>query len=331
MSTLKRILVRKDTSCKSIWFMRQAGRYLPEFRKIRKKNRNFIDLCFNSKLSSRITLQPIKRFDLDSAIIFSDILIVPHALGQNVKFLKNKGPVLSEFNYDIFKKNKRKEFTKKLLPVYKAIKTTRKKLNKKKSLISFVGAPWTLYVYMFGLKNKGKINNYKFKKKNEIISKITDYLCLHISNQMKAGADVVQIFDSWAGLIPNKHLKQYCYIPNRRIVAFCKKKKMPVICFPKGIKKRYLDFNEFVKPDGLNIDYEIDPKWAKKNLRNTSIQGGMDPKVLLGSKKRILKEAKRYMDVFKNVPYIFNLGHGLLPKTRPEKLDMLIKFIREHK
>ena len=117
----------------------------------------------------------------------------------------------------------------------------------------------------------------------------------------------------------------------RRIVAFCKKKKMPVIFFPKGIKKRYLDFNEFVKPDGLNIDYEIEPKWAKKNLRNASIQGGMDPKVLLGSKKRILKEAKRYMDVFKNVPYIFNLGHGLLPKTKPEKLDMLIKFIREHK
>ena len=332
MNTLKRILIDKDPNCKSLWFMRQAGRYLPEFRKIRAKNKNFIKLCLNSSLSSKITLQPIKRFDLDAAIIFSDILLVPYALGQNVDFDKTLGPILSSFNYKKFKKNNKKDFLKKLSPVYDAIKITRKKLNKKKSLISFVGAPWTLFVYMSGLKkSKKKISTYNFKKNNKVIACLTDYICLHIEKQIQAGANVVQIFDSWAGLIPQQHLLEYCYLPNKKIVSFCKKKRIPVICFPKGIKRKYYDFNKIVKPDGLNIDYDIDPEWAKRNLKNTSLQGGMDPKILLGSKKKILKEAKRYMDVFKNVPYIFNLGHGLLPSTDPRKLKMLINFIRKYK
>ncbi len=143
-------------ACKSIWFMRQAGRYLPEFREIRSKNNNFINLCLDSELSSQITLQPIKRFDLDSAIIFSDILMVPFALGQNVKFVKNEGPELSELNLDLFLNKTNEEFYETLKPVYKAINLTRKKLNKEKSLIGFVGAPWTLMVYMLNLKNGKK-------------------------------------------------------------------------------------------------------------------------------------------------------------------------------
>ena len=151
MSTLKDILKEKKI-CKSIWFMRQAGRYLPEFRKIREKNKDFIKLCLNSNLSSEITLQPIKRFNLDSAIIFSDILMVPYALGQNVNFIKDQGPELNEFNYNSFLKNSEREFSEKLSPVYEAIKITRKKLEKDKTLISFVGAPWTLLIYIFNLK-----------------------------------------------------------------------------------------------------------------------------------------------------------------------------------
>ena len=151
MSNLKEILINKK-NCKSIWFMRQAGRYLPEFRKIREDNRDFIQLCLNSELSSQITLQPIKRFDLDSAIIFSDILMVPYALGQSVKFVKGQGPILSNFNLERFLDNKKNSFTEKLEPIYQAIEITRKKLDKKKSLISFVGAPWTLLIYMLGVK-----------------------------------------------------------------------------------------------------------------------------------------------------------------------------------
>ena len=332
MSNLKNILINKKI-CKSVWFMRQAGRYLPEFRKIRLQNKNFIKICLDSKLSSEITLQPIKRFDLDSAIIFSDILMVPYALGQNVEFLKHEGPQLSEFNLKIFMDNNEKNFSKKLEPVYKAIEITRNKLDKKKSLISFVGAPWTLLIYMLKLKkNKTEIDINKFNNSHSIINKILDelnrYLMIHINNQIKAGADVVQIFDSWAGLVPNENLNDYIFKPNGKIIDFCKKKKIPSISFPKGLKEKYEDFNKIVKPDGINIDPETDPLWAKEKLRNVVIQGGLDPKTLLKPEEDIIKIATKYIQVFKETPYVFNLGHGLLPETDPDKVNKLVKFYR---
>ena len=335
MRTLKKILIDKK-NCKSVWFMRQAGRYLPEFRKIRKINTNFIKLCLNSKLSSEITLQPIKRFDLDSAIIFSDILMVPFALGQNVKFIKKQGPILNDFNLEQFLDNDKALFTKRLQPVYKAIEITRKKLDKRKSLISFVGAPWTLLIYMMGFKNsKNEINYEKIKsqetKLNTVLNKINEYLCLHIKNQVEARANVVQIFDSWAGLLPEKDLHTYCYKPNLKIIEFCKNNKIPTICFPKGIRKNYKTFNKIVKPDGINLDYEINPVWAKKNLRNVVLQGGMDPKTLFLSDEEIKNSAAKYLNVFKEIPYVFNLGHGLLPETDPDKVDRLIRFYRKYK
>jgi uroporphyrinogen decarboxylase len=334
MSNLKEILINRKI-CKSIWFMRQAGRYLPEFRKIRSQNKNFIKLCLNSNLSSKITLQPIKRFNLDSAIIFSDILMVPYALNQNVDFIKDQGPVLEVFNLKKFLNNNKSSFIKKLQPVYKAIKKTREDLDKEKSLIAFVGAPWTLLIYMLGAKkNKKEINYKKIEQKkieiDIILDKLNEYLCIHIEHQINAGADVIQVFDSWAGLLPPQDLSKYCFVPNLKIVNFCKEKKIPVICFPRGINTNYKEFNNFVKPHGLNLDYEIDPNWAKENLYNVVIQGGLDPKILLSSEQEILENAKRYLDIFSGLPYIFNLGHGLLPETDPDKVGKLIKFYREY-
>ncbi len=334
MSNIKEILKNKKT-CKSVWFMRQAGRYLPEFREIRSQNQNFIDLCLNSELSSKITLQPIKRYDLDSAIIFSDILMVPYALNQKVEFVKDQGPILEEFNFKKFLNNDKISFTQKLHPVYKAIEKTREKLNKKKSLIGFIGAPWTLLIYMLGVKQSKngidykKIKNKKFEV-NLILDKLHDYLCTHIENQINAGADVIQIFDSWAGLISPDDLPNYCYIPNLKIVDFCKENKIPVICFPKGLKENYSEFNNVVKPDCISLDYDIDPNWAKQNLYNVILQGGLDPNILLSSEKEILNAAKNYLDIFKGLPYIFNLGHGLLPETDPDKVYKLVKFYREY-
>ena len=335
MSNLKKILIDKK-NCKSVWFMRQAGRYLSEFKEIRKKNPNFINLCLNSELSSEITLQPIKRFDLDSAIIFSDILMVPYALGQKVDFVKDHGPVLSDFNLKIFLDNDKITFTEKLHPVYKAIEITRKKLDKKKSLISFVGAPWTLLIYMLGAKkNKSEIDYKKIKlndfEVNVILDKLNDYLCIHIENQINAGSDVVQIFDSWAGLLPEVDLPNYCYIPNLKIVEFCKDNKIPVICFPRGINANYKEFNSLVKPNGLNLDYDLDPAWAKQNLKNVILQGGLDPKNLLLPEKEMKSNADKYLKIFKDTPYIFNLGHGLLPETDPNKVGKLIEFYRKYK
>tara|TARA_X000000950_G_scaffold261741_1_gene332265 strand:+ start:1 stop:1005 length:1005 start_codon:yes stop_codon:yes gene_type:complete len=334
MSNLKEILEKKKI-CKSIWFMRQAGRYLPEFREIRSQNQNFINLCLNSELSSKITLQPIKRFDLDSAIIFSDILMVPYGLNQKVEFEKNHGPILEEFNLKKFLNNDKNSFTQKLQPVYRAIKKTREKLSKEKSLIGFIGAPWTLLTYMMGVKkNKTEINYTKFiTKENEInliLDKLNEYLCSHIENQIKAGADVIQIFDSWAGLILPEDLHNYCYIPNLKIINFCKEKKIPVMCFPRGLNKNYQEFNNVVKPDCISLDCDIDPAWARKNLTDVVLQGGLNPKLLLSSEAEILKSAKKYLDIFRDVPYIFNLGHGLLPETDPDKVSKLIKFYREY-
>ena len=336
MTRLTNCILNKDPSCVPLWFMRQAGRYLPEFRQIRSQNKNFIKLCLNSNLSSEITLQPLKRFNLDAAIIFSDILMVPYALGQNVHFERNKGPSLSKFNLDYFLNNNNNNFLKKLNPVYEAIKTTRNNLDKKKSLISFIGAPWTLVVYMFGLKiNKTQINKKKLNKSGveikTVLEKIIEYLCLHIINQIKAGADTVQIFDSWAGLIPEDKLFEYCYEPNRKIVDFCKKHRIPNICFPRGVKNNYVNFANEVKPDCLSLDYEVDPRWAKKNLSDFSLQGGMDPKILFKRENEIFHEVDRYLKVFKDTPYIFNLGHGLLPETNPVILNKVIERVSNYK
>jgi uroporphyrinogen decarboxylase len=336
MGKFKNCILNKDTSCTPVWFMRQAGRYLPEFRKIRSENKNFIKLCLNSNLSAKITLQPLRRFSIDAAIIFSDILMVPYGLGQKVNFEKNVGPTLSDFDLNIFLKNNKEDFIKKLNPIYEAIKKTKKKLNKEKSLISFVGAPWTIAVYMLGLKkNKNEIDLNKLKAKESeliiLIEKLNEYLCAHLESQINAGADTVQIFDSWAGLIPNDKLSNYCYKPNKKIVDFCRNRKIPVICFPKGINKNYINFLNIVNPDCLNLDYELDPLWAKNNLKNVCLQGGMDPKVLFKDESEIFNEVDRYLNIFKNNPYIFNLGHGLLPETNPAILKKIIERVNNFK
>ena len=261
--------------------------------------------------------------------------MVPFAMGQEVNFIKNKGPELSKIDLKLFFNNTEEKFSKKLSPIYKAIEITRKKLDKRKSLISFIGAPWTLLIYMFGLKkNKKEIELYNFKesdtKINSILEELIKYLCVHIKNQVNAGADVVQIFDSWAGLIPDVKIKEFCFKPNAEIVKFCRKNEIPNICFPKGLKKKFKDFNEFVKPDGINIDYEIDPDWAKRELINVVIQGGLNPEALLKSEDEMIEAATKYVKTFKDFPYVFNLGHGLLPETDPDKVKRLIKFYREY-
>ena len=242
---------------------------------------------------------------------------------------------MEEFNFKKFLNNDNISLTQKLHPVYKAIQKTRKKLDKEKSLIGFIGAPWTLIIYMLGAKESKKTIDYKKIKMKEfevnlILDKLNDYLCTHIENQVDAGADVIQIFDSWAGLILPEDLPSFCYIPNLKIVNFCKEKKIPVMCFPKGLNKNYKEFNNIVKPDAISLDYEIDPAWARQNLTDVVLQGGLDPKLLLYSEKKILDGAKKYLDVFKGAPYIFNLGHGLLPETDPDKVSKLIKFYREY-
>jgi len=333
MTPIKNCIVNKDTTKNPIWLMRQAGRYLPEFREIRKKNQDFIKLCLNEKLSSEITLQPIKRFEFDAAIIFSDILMLPYAINQEVNFEKGFGPKLGDLNIDKIRETNKEDFTNKLNPVYKAISLTSKNdLLKNRDLIGFVGAPWTILVYMLNKMSpkKGLPENF-FNDSlliNSLLEIIEKFLKHHIENQIKAGANVIQIFDSWAGLLEDK-IPEYIYKPTFNIVEYTKKLGVPVICFPRGIKN-YKKFCEIVKPDMVNIDYEVDPKKIIKDIK-IPIQGGLDPKVLLTDKENLRKEVEKYLNIFKDHPYTFNLGHGILPETKIDLVKELINIVRNYK
>jgi len=333
MTPISEVIINKKTSINPIWIMRQAGRYLPEFRELRKKNTDFIKLCLNPELASEITLQPLKRFDLDAAIIFSDILMIPYGLNQKVEFKKNFGPLLGELNLNEISKLDEIDFVEKIYPVYKAINLVNKnQLTNNKSTIGFVGAPWTLLVYMLN-KQSPKLSLKKdFYKDEYLINRVLiileKFLKIHIKNQIDNGAEVIQIFDSWAGLLDDKDLPNYVYIPTLNIVEYVKSLNIPVICFPRGIKN-YKNYCDIVKPDSICIDYEVDPNQIRKEI-NLPIQGGLDPKVLLTNKDNLKKETKKYLDIFKDHPYIFNLGHGVLPETDPNMMDYLVKMVKDY-
>jgi uroporphyrinogen decarboxylase len=316
--------------------MRQAGRYLPEFREIRKLNPNFIKLCLNEDLSSEITLQPLKRFDVDAAIIFSDILMLPYGLNQKVEFEKGFGPKLGEINIDQMSKLDEIDFVQKIYPVYKAIRKVSSDSivkNNNKNTIGFVGAPWTLLVYMINQQSPKKSLRENFFKNEFLINRILlileKFLKIHIKNQIDNGANVIQIFDSWAGLLKEKDLPNYIYSPTLNLVNFVKSLNTPVICFPREIKN-YKEFCEIVKPDAIGIDYNVDPRKIL-NVIKIHIQGGLDPKILLTDKERLKKETTKYLDIFKDHPYIFNLGHGVLPETDPNMFEYLVNTVKDYK
>jgi uroporphyrinogen decarboxylase len=332
--SLQSSLLNKEKNL-PIWFMRQAGRYLPEYQRIRKKNKNFIKFCLNIKDATQVSLQPINRFNLDAAIVFSDILLILDAVGQKVEFKEKIGPVLKNYNLNKFYKMTDKNFIKKLQNVYKILKEIKKKLPAEKSLIGFAGSPWTLLVYMINKgspkKNKNFLKNIKKEEVLKIIKRLEHLIYIHCKNQILAGADVIQLFDSWAGLINKENLKEFCINPNKNIINKIKKNfpNNPVVCFPKGINKNINAFIKEVRPHGISIDYDVNLKKLKLN-NNVVFQGGMNPKFLLGNNKRMFKEAKKYLDFFKNKPYIFNLGHGILPKTNPENVKRLVEFVRSY-
>ncbi|MDC3120744.1 uroporphyrinogen decarboxylase [Candidatus Pelagibacter sp.] len=333
MTPLHEVIINKKTNINPIWIMRQAGRYLPEFREIRKNNPNFIELCLNHQLVSDITLQPIKRFDLDAAIIFSDILMLPYGLGQKVEFKKDFGPILGNLDIAAMSKVDEIDFTQRIYSNYKAIKAVSSEMNlKNKSMIGFVGAPWTLLVYMINQQSPKKNIKKNFFDDDYLINRILliieKFLKIHIKNQIDNGANIIQIFDSWAGLLEERDYPNYIYTPTLNLVDYVKSLNVPVICFPREIKN-YREFCEIVKPDAVNIDYSVDPLMISKNIK-IPVQGGLDPKILLTDEKNLKKEVTKYLDIFKDHPYVFNLGHGILPETNPEMVECLIKIIKNY-
>ena len=333
MTPIYQVIKNQNTKINPIWIMRQAGRYLPEFREIRKLNPNFINLCLNHELSSEITLQPLKRFDLDAAIIFSDILMLPYGLNQKVEFEKGFGPKLGEVNIDEMLKLDEVDFIQKIYPVYKAIeKVSTSNLLRNKNTIGFIGAPWTLLVYIINQQSPKKNLKKNFFNNDFLINRILlileKFLKIHIKNQIDNGANVIQIFDSWAGLLEEKDLPNYVYSPTLNLVNYVKSLNTPVICFPREIKN-YKEFCDIVKPDAVSIDYNVDPKKILSDIK-IPIKGGLDPKILLTNKETIKKETIKYLDIFKDHPYIFNLGHGVLPETDPNMFEYMVNTVKTY-
>jgi len=340
---LNTLLKKEKNSNPPIWVMRQAGRYLPEYRAIRADVKNFLKLCYNPKLASEVTLQPIRRFGFDAAIIFSDILVIPDALGVKVEFVKNEGPKLQKISQEEdLKRLKTDNIKLHLNPVFEALELTKSKLDKEVALIGFSGSPWTLACYMIeggGSKNfesvrQSAIENEEFF--SHLIDILTQSIIEYLSLQIKAGADVVKLFDSWAGVLPPHQLRKWVIAPTKKIVSELKKlhPQTPIICFPRGIGVNYEEFAREISPHSIAIDQTLERNWVKKNLQKNLgqvVQGNLDNLLLaFGSKKEIEKEVLNILETFGDYPFIFNLGHGILPPTPIENVELVMKLLRKN-
>ena len=271
-----------------VWFMRQAGRHLPEYRKIRSKKKNFLEFCFDKKSIVEATLQPIQRYKIDCAIIFCDILIVPYILGQKISFVKGEGPLLENLPLEkLINLKPLSQKEKDLQNTYNAIKDIRKKLNKNKSLIGFCGGPWTVACYMISGKgdSKFKVAVEKIGKEKKLLDKLLDKLIdlsvTHLHRQYISGCDTLMIFESWAGLVPKEEFKDILTDPVNKIIKKLKSLGVsaPIIVLPRGINEMIIDYIDAVKMDIISVDYNIDINWLIKNLKNDIIlQGNIDPK-----------------------------------------------------
>ena len=325
----------KKHSSPPVWFMRQAGRYLPEYRDIKSQQKNFLSMCYNPKIASEITLQPIKRFDFDAAIIFSDILVVPHNLGVNVAFKESVGPVVEK----ITNINRIKEFKDggRLNYVYDAISEVKSKLPPQKALIGFSGSPWTVVTYLLDKKNKKDFTESRsiiYQNKNlvdSLINSITSSTIKYLKNQIKAGADIIQLFDSWSGVLSEDNFEEYVVKPNKRIISEIKTEfpHIPIIGFPKGAGHKYDKYIDNTGIDVIGVDYTVPLDIMKQFQDKAIVQGNLDPVILLGHKSEIKKAAQGLLDKLSEKPFIFNLGHGILPNTPIENVEFVINFIRK--
>ena len=322
-----------------IWLMRQAGRYLPEYRGTRAAAGSFLDLCYNPALATEVTLQPIRRFGFDAAILFSDILVVADALGQKVRFEDGRGPVLEPLatGKDLAKLGLDR-FHERLTPVYETVDRIKGALSAETALIGFAGAPWTVASYMI---EGGSTRDFA-KSKRWMHGQISDFAALvdllveatsqYLIRQVEAGADVLQLFDSWAGALSHPDMRQFSLTPLRRIVANVRARhpKVPVILFPRGVGAGYLDFAAEKFAAGLGLDPGVPLEWARDHLQTqTCLQGNLDPQLLVMGGRGMSAGAARILHRLGKGPFIFNLGHGIVPETPPEHVAELVKLVRE--
>ncbi|NTJ43477.1 uroporphyrinogen decarboxylase [Agrobacterium larrymoorei] len=331
-----KVLDGETLSPPPIWLMRQAGRYLPEYRETRKQAGSFLDLCYNPELATEVTLQPIRRFDLDAAILFSDILVIPDALDRNVSFSEGKGPQMDPIDAATIHTLKAKGVLAHLKPVFETVSKLREELPSKTTLLGFCGAPWTVATYMIaghGTPDQApaRLFGYQepeaFKKLLAVLAEVSaDYLVA----QLDAGADAVQIFDSWAGVLGEREFEEYAVKPVARIIESVRSRRpnAKIIAFAKGVGILLKDYRQKTKADAIGLDWSVPLSFARDLQKEGPVQGNLDPMLMIAGGKPLQDGIDAVLDYLGNGPLIFNLGHGITPQADPENVTRLVSRVR---
>ena len=337
--TILRALAGETQPVPPIWMMRQAGRYLPEYRATRAQAGDFLSLCYNSELAAEVTLQPIRRYGFDAAIMFADILLIPQALGANLWFVTGEGPRLStvtkEADFNRLKPANETDAT--LNPIYETLRILSRALPAETTLIGFAGAPWTVATYMIagrGTPDQGPAHKLMTENPDlfqRLIDLLTEATIDYLSKQIDAGAEVVKLFDSWAGSLKGHDFDRFALAPTRRIVTALKARhpNTPVIAFPREAGEKYLGFAKATGADCLALDNSVDPHWAAAHLQpDGCVQGNLKSSHMVSGGPALVKDTKRIVAAFRNGPHIFNLGHGITPQADPDNVQRMIDAVR---
>ena len=337
--TILRALAGERLPTPPIWMMRQAGRYLPEYRATRAQAGDFLSLCYNPDLAAEVTLQPIRRYGFDAAILFADILLVPQALGSDLWFVTGEGPRLSTTTtpaeFAALKPAGAVHET--LAPVYETIRILRRELPAETTLIGFAGAPWTVATYMIagrGSKDQGAAHALKAADRatfGAIIDRLTEATVEYLSAQIEAGAEVVKLFDSWAGSLEGQDFDDFCRAPIARIIAALKARHpgVPIIAFPREAGARYVGFARATGADAVALDNSVAAEWAAANVQvDGCVQGNLAPGHMVTGGQALVDETRRIVRAFAGGPHIFNLGHGITPDADPENVALMVETVR---
>ncbi len=336
---LLRALAGETLDVPPIWMMRQAGRYLPEYRATRAEAGDFLSLCYNSDLAAEVTLQPIRRYGFDAAILFADILLIPDALGADLWFVTGEGPRLStiETAEDFAKLKGPDDVHDHLAPVYETVRILSRELPDETTLIGFAGAPWTVATYMIagrGTPDQGPAHALKAENRDlfdAIINRLTEATIAYLSAQIDAGAEVVKIFDSWAGSLKGQDFHDYALAPAKRIISALKAKypDTPIIAFPREGGENYIGFAKATGADCVALDNSVDAAWAAEHVQvDGCVQGNLASSHMVTGGDALVSETRAIVEAFSKGPHIFNLGHGITPDANPENVQLMIDTVR---
>lgn len=338
--TILRSLAGEVLPVPPIWMMRQAGRYLPEYRATRAEAGDFLSLCYNPDLAAEVTLQPIRRYGFDAAILFADILLIPDALGADLWFVTGEGPRLSTITEDAdFAKLKgADDIHDHLAPVYETVRILSRELPSETTLIGFAGAPWTVATYMIagrGTPDQGPA--HKLMQENpalfdQVIERLTAATITYLDMQIQAGAEVVKVFDSWAGSLKGEAFEKYAVEPCRQIIAALKAKhpSVPIIAFPREAGDGYIGFAQKTGADCVALDNSVTPEWAAEHVQvDGCVQGNLASSHMVTGGQALIDGVRHIRDTFSKGPHIFNLGHGITPDADPENVSLMIETLRE--